>query len=81
LEDNDCQMKSCSIPKIYQSNDYKEEGYKNRLIASTCYFIGLKIGTRVESINMVQDWVESLVVNTNFTPNDIPCERLYLEQK
>ncbi len=35
----------------------------------------------VESNNMVQDRVESLIVNTNFTPDDIPCELLYLEQK
>jgi hypothetical protein len=39
-------------------------------------------GHNIEGNNMVQDRVESLIVNTTFSAqDDIPCERLYLEQK
>jgi hypothetical protein len=40
--------------------EYTKKDIRNRLIASTYYFTGLKIGRRVEGNNMAQDRVESL---------------------
>ena len=42
----------------------------------------LKTSGEERANNMVQDKVESLIVNTTFSPkDDIPCELLYLGQK